>query len=245
MAGVLIKDHYDPTAARAAVANLYAGVSETTLVYGGVALNWPVGGLNPYAVESSLKLGGKIVWLPTRDSSNSLIYGNMSGDFFDRPGISVLNDDGGLKSEVYEIMEIVQKYGACLATGHVGLEEAVLVCEEGRKRKIKIILTHPDWHRTVVPLDTQIELAKKGVWIEKQWNTVADGHITEEAFIHSLHQIGSAHIFLTTDRGLKGKERPLEGMLRFIETLLKHNISSAMIQQMLCENPRELIKGVA
>src|SRR3546814_17841203 len=34
-------------------------------VYGGIALNHTVGGLNPYAVELALRMGGRVVWFPT------------------------------------------------------------------------------------------------------------------------------------------------------------------------------------
>src|ERR1019366_4463303 len=39
-------------------------------VLGGVALDQTVGGLNPIAVEQTLLLGGKMVWLPTVSSRN-------------------------------------------------------------------------------------------------------------------------------------------------------------------------------
>jgi len=37
-------------------------------VFGGIALNGLVGGLNPRAVEMCLHMGGKIVWFPTMSS---------------------------------------------------------------------------------------------------------------------------------------------------------------------------------
>lgn len=241
MAGVVIKNHYEPTEARASIANQYAGVADTTVAFGAVTLNWPVGGLNPYAVESSLKLGGKIVWMPTRDSANSLRYGNMNGDFFDRPGISVFNEKNELLPAVYEIMEVVKKYGAYLATGHLSLDETVLVCREGRKAGVNMILTHPDWYRTVVPVEIQKELALLGVLVEKQWNTIADGHISEEAAVKSIRDIGAEHIILSTDRGVKGKEHPAEGMLSFVKFLLDNGFSEKEITTMICENSKQVV----
>lgn len=242
MAGVMIKNHYEPTEARAEIANLYAGVAPLTVAYGGVALNWPVGGLNPYAAASSLKLGGKIVWMPTRDSSNSLLYGNMNGDFFNRPGISVLDHRGKLLPSVYEIMDVVKQYDAYLATGHLGLDEAVQLCKEGRKLGINMIITHPDWNRTVAPVSIQTELASIGVLIEKQWNTIADGHIDPSTFMASIKSIGPKNIFMTTDRGVYGKEHPVEGMLLFIDFLLQNGVSDSDIRLMICDNPATIVK---
>ena len=61
MAGVLIKNHYEPTTGRAKLVQaLYPG---KTKIYGSIALNWSVGGLNPYAVESAARMGAKMVHL--------------------------------------------------------------------------------------------------------------------------------------------------------------------------------------
>ena len=40
--------------------------------FGGVVLNWSVGGLNPEAVWVSAKLGAKIIWLPSHDSAHHM-----------------------------------------------------------------------------------------------------------------------------------------------------------------------------
>ena len=130
MAGVMLKSHYEPTALRAELINRHSGCKAQ--VYGGLALNWPVGGLNIYAVENALRAGARIIWMPTRDAQNSLRFGNMEGDFFRRPGISVLDERGGLKPCVYEIMDAVKASGAALATGHLSPKESVLLCREGR-----------------------------------------------------------------------------------------------------------------
>ena len=116
MAGVMLKSHYESTALRASLINQYSGCKAKA--YGGLALNWPVGGLNIYAVSNALRAGAKIIWMPTRDSANSLCYGDMEGDFFSRKGITLQKEDGSLKDEVYEIMDAVKHSGAALATGH-------------------------------------------------------------------------------------------------------------------------------
>ncbi len=42
-------------------------------------------------------MGARFVWMPTRDAANSLAEGgNMPGDFFTRPGISILDERGKL-----------------------------------------------------------------------------------------------------------------------------------------------------
>jgi hypothetical protein len=57
MRGILIKNHFAMTANRARMV-----IDETGFpVFGGIALNLSVGGLNPQAVEVALKFGAKIV----------------------------------------------------------------------------------------------------------------------------------------------------------------------------------------
>ena len=95
MGGIMLKSHYESTAARAQLVNAHGGC--TAKAFGGIVLNWPVGGLNPYAVAAGLKMGVRIVWMPTRDSENCLKYGHMNGDFFDRPPISIWDENVDLE----------------------------------------------------------------------------------------------------------------------------------------------------
>lgn len=81
MAGVLLKNHYEPTGARAILANR-RGEGFRAKAYGAAVLNWPLGGLNPYAVHSALKMGAHVIFMPTRDAANCLFHGDMPGDFF-------------------------------------------------------------------------------------------------------------------------------------------------------------------
>jgi len=67
MRGVVIKHHHTPTVDRGYF--VHKAVPEIE-VYGGVTLNYAAGGLNPFAVDSALRLGGKIVWMPSVDAQN-------------------------------------------------------------------------------------------------------------------------------------------------------------------------------
>src|SRR5712691_730100 len=80
-------------------------------VFGGIALNGLVGGLNPRAVELSLRMGGKIVWFPTISSPAHIEYHNHGGGFptatmrlMPEAPNPVFGDDGKLKPEVHDII---------------------------------------------------------------------------------------------------------------------------------------------
>ncbi|WP_283610213.1 DUF6282 family protein [Faecalispora anaeroviscerum] len=239
MAGILIKNHYESTAARAALLNKRSGLA--TRAYGGIVLNWPAGGLNPYAAESALKLGGSFVWLPTRDAANCLTYGNMPGDFFDRPGISILDENEKLLPAVYEVLEVVRRYNAVFATGHVSPRESVIVCKAARQMGVRTVLTHPEWERTVISGEVQAQLAELGVMIEKDWINVADGTCSIETMMRNIRLVGCEHVFIATDRGQMGKETPREGMLHFIELLLEQGFSDREIKTMVHSVPQSLL----
>jgi len=61
--GCVLKGHYDATAGRARA----AGRGSPVRVYGALALNQHVGGLNPAAVAAALAMGARVIWMPTTD----------------------------------------------------------------------------------------------------------------------------------------------------------------------------------
>lgn len=241
MAGVMIKAHYGSTAPRAALINSISGCNAKA--YGGLVLNHPVGGLNSYAVIDALRMGASVIWMPTRDSAHCLSYGLMRGDFFTRPGISVLDENGRLKEEVYDILDIVGEAGAFVATGHLSPGESVILCREGRKRNVNMILTHPEWQRTIIDADTQAELARLGVIIEKNWINIVERSVSIEEMAKNIRAAGPENVFIATDRGQKGFEHPVEAMKLFIGNLLQQGFKSYEIEIMTRKVPERIVKG--
>ena len=70
MRAIVLKNHNEPTASLAAIVRKEVPGIE---VFGSIALNRAVGGVNPVAVQqmSGIRDGsGKVVWLPTADAEN-------------------------------------------------------------------------------------------------------------------------------------------------------------------------------
>lgn len=239
MAGILIKNHYESTAGRASFLNnrrLFAARA-----FGGIALNWPAGGINPYAAESCLRLGGKMVWMPTRDAAHSLEFGDMPGDFYTRPGISLFDWTGKLRDEVYQVLEVVKQYNACVATGHISTEESVALCRAARAMNVKTILTHPNWQRTMIPLEVQKELAGLGVFIEKVFANIKEKTVTAKQMAEEMSVLGFHRVFMVTDRGQAGEEIPLMEYANFIRTMLECGLKKDEIRQMTTSVPEFLV----
>lgn len=124
MAGILIKNHLDPTPGRARLLN--DSHQFTTKAYSGAVLNKSVGGLNPDAVKLYLDLGDDVIWMPTLHAENHIaFYGK--GKYCHDNGIRILDENGNLKPEVCDILDLVKAYNAVLATGHISLEESFVL----------------------------------------------------------------------------------------------------------------------
>lgn len=241
MAGVMLKSHYEPTALRARLINQHSGCR--TQAYGGLALNWPVGGLNVFAVKNALKAGAKIIWMPTRDAENSLCFGNMDGDFFNRKGISVLNERGGLKECVYDIFDAVKEAGAFLATGHISPEESILLCREGRARGVSMILTHPEFPRTFMGADIQEEMADLGVYIEKNWFNIAQKSVTAAQMAEIIRRVGSHRCYIATDRGQRGLPSPVSELKAFICALMEAGLTETQLRDLVQIVPKAIVES--
>ena len=70
MGGFVSKCHHADTSGRAAVIRDLVPPQEAGIVYGSVVLNHSVGGLNPSAVMTCGRMGGKVVWFPTIDAES-------------------------------------------------------------------------------------------------------------------------------------------------------------------------------
>ena len=77
MKAIVLKCHHENTVSRA---YLVQRVMPGIRVYGGVVLNYYVGGINAAAVEAALRLGGKEVWMPTVDAGyHAQVHGGTGG----------------------------------------------------------------------------------------------------------------------------------------------------------------------
>lgn len=240
MAGVIIKCHYEPTEARATICNC-AFNPKYTKAYGSITLNYPVGGINPYAVESAVLLGAKMIWMPTCDSAHNLKF-TRNPKILPRTGLSITDSSGAIKKEVFAIFEIAKQHGIPVATGHLSNEESRKLCFEGQAYGVQTILTHPEWVTIKAPLELQLELADRGTIIEKSWVPVPMGDADVDMLAASIKKIGAHRIIMSTDFGAAFLGcRPTAALRDYISAMLDRGISSDEISVMIRENPEKLI----
>ena len=110
-------------------------------VYGSVCCDYCIGGLNPGAVETALRDGAAIVWLPTISSQQDVENGVAAFLGVPGEGIRLLDDDGKLRAEVQEILALVAQYDAIAATGHTSAAEHFAVARQFGDRG-RLVVTH-------------------------------------------------------------------------------------------------------
>src|SRR5260370_17045281 len=123
---LVLKNHYEPTASLAfLVRKVVPGIE----LFGGIALNRTVGGVNPAAVERMTRVKGgwgRVVWMPTFDAENQVRYSKES-----RPFVRV-SKDGKLLPEVLEVIALIARHRRGLETRHWSPEERLMLVREGR-----------------------------------------------------------------------------------------------------------------
>jgi hypothetical protein len=240
---VLIKSHFESTASRAWLATEHTGFP----VYGGVALNHPIGGLNPHAVDVALRMGARAVWLPTLDAAHFLAAGDSIAALSPTaaaagPGLRLLDGNGHLKSELGPILDSVAAHDAILATGHISLAEARAVVREAARRGVaKLVVTHPLASFLDYSLDDIRALLDLGAtWLEHVYNDTTP-HMPQpvplRALYDNVHAIGADHCILSTDAGQAHSPPPAEQFGLYMQQMLDLGLSPAEVRTMTADNP--------
>ncbi len=238
---VVIKTHFAPTADRAALVNCIRREKypESDFeLFGGIALNRSVGGLNPYALETALKLGAKVVWLPTLDAENELRKNGKSG------GIQLVRD-GKAVPELMPILELIRDHDVCLQTGHISGDECFPVVEAARKAGVrKIIITHPEYHIVGMTLEQQAQIVRDhGVLLEREYAQPVGGQFVSnlESNVEAIHEIGAEHIILATDSGQVQTPYWRDAVQESIAYYFSVGITEEELKTMLIHNPGNML----
>jgi hypothetical protein len=218
------------------------------LTFGSITLDNESGGLNPGAVLAWVRMGAKVVWLPTATAANS--KGKvLRSRGLDLPGElqTVLDSKGKLLPVVQEILQIVKDHDIALGTGHLAPNEVFVVVEAALKAGLKkVVVTHvlqDQLMDVILTNDEIVRLARMGAFIEySYWTCRNNISITGPAVLAaSIKQAGAAHCVLTTDFGQIDNPPAPEGLRDFIRDLLQNGIPATDIETMVKTNPARLL----
>jgi hypothetical protein len=246
MGGIVYKAHTFPTAATVPLVQQVIDDYARSIgkpparVYGGIVLNNYVGGLNPASVEMAIKLGGKVVWLPSHHSAHHRKVMGQEG------GIRLLDDNGEPVKPLREIFSLVAEHDLILDPCHAGTRERFVVIQEAKKAGVKrIIITHPDWNVTKATIEQQAEMGRMGAYIGLFMYGAVPNFNNPQCdpmeMIRIIKQVTPQRTVVATDLGTAVNVHPVEGMRLFIRILLACNISKPDIVQMIKGNPRWLL----
>ncbi len=236
LAGVMLKCHHGSTVARAKLTEeSVPGIA----VYGGMVLNKNVGGINPDAVETELAMGAKEVWMPTVSAVNHVQFMRQQLS----KAVPITDEKGNLLPAVYEVLELVAKAGVILGTGHLSPEESHKLVVAAQAQGIKkILVTHPEWEVTAMPLAMQQDLAKRGVFFERCfYASNSQQNLPVEELVNQVKSVGPSSTILSSDFGQDFNEEPVVGFRRLIRVMLDNGIKPEEVEMMVKDNPRYLL----
>jgi len=246
MRALLLKSHHTLTADRAAIARTYVpGIA----VFGGLALNQTVGGLNPVAVETAVAFGAKQIWMPTLHAAHCLEVAEhemfLREREMGREGIRVADAEGQLDPAVMPILEIVRDADIILGTGHIAPEESLVLLAAAADLGIsRLLVTHPlmSFTRfTRAQLKRAVEL---GGVLEfdrleciPSWKNAVDPAETAAA----IREVGAENCVMGSDGGQASNPRPPQMLVDFADALAEEGLTREELRRMMVETPARLL----
>ncbi len=252
MRAIVMKSQIFPTVEKAQViSKIVSGIE----VFGGIALNHSIGGLNPLAVEAAGELGGKVVWMPTWSSKNDLsksqfYLGRMKAFLKTlrqvvpgpEAGIEIL-EGGKIKSVVKDIVQIARDHQMIVSSGHISVQESMALAEECVRHNVPFLFAHPFNRAIAGSIDDQKEIAARGGYVEHCFITTMPMHqkIDISRIVEAIREVGPEHTVLTTDGGQNWNPPVPELMRMYIASLLHLNVDGESIRKMVQENPAKIL----
>ncbi|HAT02645.1 MAG TPA: hypothetical protein DCS54_05150 [Oribacterium sp.] len=243
---IVIKSHLGFTVNRAAIANEYVrkvyGENTGFTMYGGVVMNKVIGGVNPEAVEKGLKLGAKVIWLPTQSAKRHME--KMGQD--PANGIELVRD-GKVVPDLMDVFRLIRDYDVALGTAHVSPEEAFIVVEAARDAGIKkIVITHPEWWVCDYSIEDQIRLVKDyDVILERCYaQNMGKGkpyHLNLKENAELIQEIGYEHVMADTDGGQTENPDWETEMYEYMHYLVEYGIPIEQVYHMTKTIPYRLL----
>lgn len=241
---IVIKSHLGFTVNRACLCNLYnqrMHPANDFTMYGGAVLNSVIGGINPYAADRALRLGGKVIWLPTQSAENHMA--KLGGN----PGEAVpVVRDGKVVPELLSVFSLIKDHDAVLGTGHISPAEARIAVEAARDAGVKkIVITHPEWWLIGMSTEEQLRLVRdydvilERCYAQNMGNGVYRSNLQDNLEI--IREAGFRHVMADTDGGQTENPRWENALYEYVQYLTEHGISADAVYYMTRTIPYRLL----
>ncbi len=255
MRAILIKDHYYSGTPISALLMRQFGELGIEM-WSGVPLNNALGGFNRYAVDHGIKLGARLIWMPTFTAKNHLDHHRADADFdnkFPTPmermlqpePLTVLDESGRLLDTVKFILDQIAAADIVLSGGHLNISEIFPLFEEARQRGVKrLLVNHPSYvvDATIADMKTLVAM---GAYLEHSMCMFVPGSIyhfyAPEQLDEMIKAAGVGRTILGSDLGQVGNPTPVEGFGNVIGTCLDLGYAEEDIHKMVSSNAIALI----
>ena len=239
MAAIVLKSVTYPTASDACIIQKH--LTPNLRVFGAIVIAYAeTGGLDHAAdvIKKQADIGAKVVWFPTFDAKWCTDYLH-SGQ-----GICILDDKGGLKPEVYDILKVCRDYHLVVCSGHMSYEESAKLFDACRDMGItKMVATHPLAELSRFTMDQILDLADKGAYIEHVYGTLMPrlGNMDPSDYVDCIKAVGAERTILGTDLGQVWDPMPADGMRHYISMMLQFGCTPKEVELMVKTNPARLL----
>lgn len=225
--------------------------SAPTPMYGGVALNSEVGGMNPSAVAVAINMGGRCVWGPTvsagqhiRAHSHDDGFPNNTGNLYEEE-VSIFDASGEISEQTDLVTRLVADAGIMLSGGHLDGEAMTAFFRTASNNGVKrILLHHPDFIVNAGENDIE-QMLKYGAFVEHELSMyhpqVSAPQWPIEKLVDWIRRIGPERTVLDSDLGQVGNPLPVDAYILIIQQLLDHGIPESDVRQMICRNTAYLL----
>ena len=252
MRAIVLKDQMTQSIHKAYFVNKYV---EGIKAFGGITLNRMVGGYDARTVEYACRLGAKVIWFATHDSSytiNSARKGHYDAIYVkaysfgcEVEPLSVLNEEKSeLTREIKEIIDIMARYHVVIQTAHIDPQEALAVARYCKKMGYeKLVITHVNSFLKEYTDDIIAGLIGNGAMIELSYGDLVPRHARQDPHVCArlVNTFGPENCILGTDLGTLENISPTEGLRCFCHYLNKCGIAENSIEIMVKRNPARLL----
>lgn len=247
--GILFKDHHYSVAPFIPIMDRVLG-HHGVAMYGGLVLNNTTGGLDPFVVDAQLKMGAKLIWMPTAQSANHVRSSRRKSRLATNvalkpsPAITVVDAFGNLLDVVKEILDSIAEADAILSSGHLHVSEIWTLFTEAKARGVKRLLVNHPMYGLHFSHDDIRELAEFGALIEQsaclyvdsRFNVFSPAELKEH-----IDAAGPQHSSIGSDLGQVDNPSPVEGMRQAIKLCLALGYSEDEVRLMVNHNPAKLV----
>ncbi len=257
MRAVLMKCHHQGTADRMPlVARVVGGID----VFGSLNLNYPVGGLNPWAVETAIRYGAKKIFMPTVDASHHVeVTGKVGGYkgialadekkgvtrlYENYKPIRIFDESGKVLPEVHDILELIAEANIILSCGHLSESETRTLVPLAKETGVqKVVVDHPFWLN--FPFEFHQEMAGAGAYINYTFMEISPRwwKLSVADLAGAIRKIGPERVVMSSDVGQLHNPPPVEALRLYIEILFEEDIPPEDIRRMVQNNPADLLYG--